>query len=105
MELHTFSSLNAEFLDQYSGCMSAADLALVYYNPKAIEHKGLPMIQKDQVQGAFLPSKVEVSNASTHVKDWLENQDLKDCVILLMTSGNFDGIQLNEWGKALVQQA
>ena len=105
MELHTFSSLNAKFLDQYSGCMSAADKALVYYNPQAIEHKGLAMIQEKQVKDAFKPSKVEVSNASAHVKNWLENQDLKDCVILLMTSGNFDGIKLDDWGKDLVKQA
>lgn len=105
MELHTFSSLNAEFLEQYSGCMSAADFALVYYNPKAIEHKGLPMIQKDQVKSAFQPSKVEVSDTSAHVRDWLERQDLKDCVVLLMTSGNFDGIKLNQWGEDLIKMA
>ncbi|MEQ8907563.1 MAG: Mur ligase family protein [Vicingaceae bacterium] len=103
MELHTFSSLNKDFLSEYSGCMSAADEAVVYFNPKAIEHKGLDMIQSEDVAKAFLPSKVNVFDDSAEVKRWVEAQDLKNSVLLLMTSGNFDGINLNEWADQLVK--
>ena len=102
MELHTFSSLNKEFLAEYSGAMTAADDAIVYYNLKTIKHKGLASISKKDIESAFLPSKVKVYDNSAEVKSFLENQRLKNSVLLLMTSGNFDGIDLNELAKNLV---
>ena len=102
MELHTFSSLNKAFLKQYSGSMSAADEAIVYFNPKTLEHKGLPAISTKEVQDAFLPSQVQVFNSSTAIADYLKAKDWKNKVLLLMTSGNFDGIDLNAFGEALV---
>lgn len=103
MELHTFSSLNKEFLSQYSDCMSSADMALVYYNPKAIKHKGLEMIESQEVQDAFLPSKVQVFNESNAIKTCIENTNLNQSILLLMTSGNFDGLDLNSWAKELAK--
>jgi UDP-N-acetylmuramate: L-alanyl-gamma-D-glutamyl-meso-diaminopimelate ligase len=102
MELHTFSSLNKEFLQQYSGSMSAVDEAIVYFNPKTLEHKGLPSISTQEVQDAFLPSKVKVFNASAEIANFLRAKDWKNKVLLLMTSGNFDGIDLNAFAEELV---
>ena len=102
MELHTFSSLNKEFLQEYSGAMSAADEAVVYFNPKAIDHKGLAQISKKEVAAAFEPSKVKVYDQSEAVKQFLESHNLKNSVLLLMTSGNFDGVDLNELGGRLI---
>ena len=102
MELHTFSSLNKEFLQEYSGAMTAADEAVVYFNPKAIEHKGLASITKAEVEEAFKPSQVKVYDQSETVKQFLEGNSLKNAVLLLMTSGNFDGVNLNELGERLI---
>ena len=102
MELHTFSSLNKEFLQEYSGAMSAADEAVVYFNPKAIEHKGLASISKAEVEGAFKPSIVKVYDQSETVKQFLERNKLENAVLLLMTSGNFDGVDLNKLGESLM---
>ncbi len=102
MELHTFSSLNKDFLKEYSGSMSAADIAVVYFNKKTIEHKGLENIQLKDVEDAFYPSKVIVYTDSEEVKSFLESTDLNNSVLLLMTSGNFDGINLNDLASSLV---
>lgn len=102
MELHTFSSLTKDFLNEYSGAMNAADEAIVYFNPKAIAHKGLDPIDKKAVMEAFAPSPISVYDNSTEVKDYLENKKLKNNVLLLMTSGNFDGVNLNELGEKLI---
>ena len=102
MELHTFSSLNKSFLQEYSGAMSAADEAVVYFNPKTIEHKGLASISKKDVETAFAPSKVSVYDQSETVKQFLEGNSLENSVLLLMTSGNFDGVDLNALGKDLI---
>ena len=101
MELHTFSSLTSSFLNEYSGSMNDADQAIVYFNPKAITHKGLKELTIEEVKEAFLPSKVQVFNKSDLVKSFIEKLQLDNAVLLLMTSGNFDGINLNELGKQL----
>ena len=102
MELHTFSSLNKEFLTEYTGAMDFADEAIVYFNPKTIEHKGLDSISKEDIEKAFLPSKITVFDDSNKIKTFFERTTLNNAVLLLMTSGNFDGIDLNELGNAKV---
>ena len=102
MELHTFSSLNKTFLQEYSGCMSATDEAIVFFNPKTIQHKGLETITKQDVEKAFLPSKVTVYDDASLVTTYLKAQNLDNTIVLLMTSGNFDGLNLNEFAQELV---
>lgn len=97
MELHTFSSLDETFLKEYSGSMSSADIAIVYFNPKAIEHKGLKELNAEHIRAAFLPSEVSVFDDSSSIATYLKSISLKNCVLLLMTSGNFDGIDLNQF--------
>lgn len=102
MELHTFSSLNKAFLSEYAGSMSAADEAYVYYNPKTIQHKGLSSISIDEVKQAFLPSRVTVFDESETIINKLKSKKWNNNVLLLMTSGNFDGVNLNELGEELI---
>jgi len=102
MELHTFSSLNKTFLKEYSGCMSATDEAIVFFNPKTIQHKGLETITKQDVEKAFLPSKVTVYDDAKLVTNYLKSQNLDNSVVLLMTSGNFDGLNLNDFAQELI---
>src|SRR5690554_757119 len=103
MELHTFSSLNKNFLAEYAGAMSEADEAIVYFNPKAIQHKGLKMLDKNDIEKAFLPSKVKVYDKSEEILAYITGLALKDSVLLLMTSGNFDGINLDDLAKSLIK--
>lgn len=104
MELHTFSSLNAAFLDEYRDSMKLADVAVVYFNPHTIEHKKLEAISTNQVKKAFGRDDLIVMNASAEVRTFLEKQDYKKDVLLLMSSGNFDGIDLNAFGKMLAEK-
>lgn len=102
MELHTFSSLNKTFLQQYSNSMSAADEAIVYFNPKTIAHKGLEAISIQDIEDAFAPSKVKVYDKASQVVERLTSISLENTALLLMTSGNFDGLDLNRFGKDLL---
>ena len=101
MELHTFSSLNSEFLEQYKGSMDAADEAIVYFNPQTLEHKKLASLSIDQVRNAFARQDIKVYNVSSDLKSYLENYPWNGEVLLLMSSGNFDGLNLNEFGKKI----
>ena len=92
MELHTFSSLTAEFLKEYNGAMDAADEAYVYFNPHTIAHKKLSPITIEQVKSAFARPDIKVSTDSKQLVAELQSKNWNNSVLLFMTSGNFDGM-------------
>lgn len=92
MELHTFSSLNAEFLSHYEGSMNTADRAIVYFNPKTIAQKKLPPISVEQVKEGFAREDLEVYTDSEKLVADLKAMNWNAQNLLLMTSGNFDGV-------------
>ncbi len=101
MELHTFSSLNAEFLNEYAGSMSSADEAIVYYNPHTVAHKKLAEITKDQIKSAFDDDALQVYDNSNEVLEKLKSSNLNNSVLLMMSSGNFDGLKYEELPEIL----
>jgi UDP-N-acetylmuramate: L-alanyl-gamma-D-glutamyl-meso-diaminopimelate ligase len=103
MELHTFSSLNENFLNEYQGSMALADEAFVYYNPHTIEHKKLKAISEEQVNQAFGGSNLKVYTNSKNLLSDLLKIDFKDKNLLMMSSGNFDGIDFKDLGDQVVK--
>lgn len=102
MELHTFSSLNETFLAQYNGAMALADEAIVYFNPHTIEHKKLKPISIEQVKYAFGGNNLEVMTDSKLIQEKLKSMDWENKNLLLMTSGNFDGMDFKEFADLLI---
>jgi UDP-N-acetylmuramate: L-alanyl-gamma-D-glutamyl-meso-diaminopimelate ligase len=100
MELHTFSSLRKDFLPFYQGCMSAADHALVYFSPEVVAHKKLEPLNIDEVQQAF-GGNVVVKNTTEDVLSYVGNLKSDNTVLLMMSSGNFDGIDYDALGSEL----
>jgi len=102
MELHTFSSLTEEFLQQYAHAMDEADVAMVYYSPAAVQHKKLPPIHPEMIFKAFQRDDLQVYDNSETLRTKLLDMDWHRSVLLLMSSGNFDGINLNQFGEKIV---
>jgi len=102
MELHTFSSLKKEFLPEYKGSMAFADRAFVYFNPQTIEHKQLDPISVDDVQDAFGGDNLEVFTDSDLLFKTLEKIEWKGKNLLIMSSGNFSGKNIKEFGKSIL---
>jgi|SRR5690554_1979012 len=92
MELHTFSSLNKKFLPLYDGAMEKADRALVYFSPKVVEHKKLEPLSANEVEKAFGTRNIEVYTESSKLLSALRAISWKGKTLLMMSSGNFDGI-------------
>lgn len=92
MELHTFSSLNKVFLSQYAGTMDKADIPIVYFNPATLEHKQLPPISVEEVKHAFANDDLMVFTDIDKLKDFLLIQKWDKMNLLLMSSGNFGGM-------------
>jgi len=104
MELHTFSSLTEEFLPQYEGCMNEADVAFVYYNPEVIQHKHLKEIDPEQVKLAFGGTNLAVFTDSEALQQKLRELKFDNSALLLMTSGNFSGVNLKEFAQELLKK-
>lgn len=102
MELHTFSSLNKDFLSQYDGAMQDADEAYVYFNPQTIAHKKLDPITKEEVKAAFNSDNVRVYTSSEELLEMLKTKNWEGANLLMMTSGNFDGVDFKELGDQLL---
>lgn len=101
LELHTFSSLNENFLKEYKGTMADADVAIVYFNPKTIEHKKLPPISSEIIFRSFDRNDIKVMNDSIQLMDYLNSEDKQQVVYLMMSSGTFDGLNLKSFAESL----
>ena len=102
MELHTFSSLNKEFLSQYDGAMKNADKAFVYYSPKTLEHKKLQDLSPEEVKNAFNSDNITVFTDSNDLVENLKSNNWNNKNLLMMSSGNFDGLDFDELGEELL---
>ncbi len=100
MELHTFSSLRKDFLPLYKNAMDAADVALVYFSLAVLEHKKLETLSLEEVKNHF-GGNVIVVNETKEVLDFIHSEITKNSVLLMMSSGNFDGINYEELGEEL----
>jgi UDP-N-acetylmuramate: L-alanyl-gamma-D-glutamyl-meso-diaminopimelate ligase len=104
MELHTYSSLKKEFLPHYHDAMIDANLALVYFNHEVVQHKRLAPITCDLVREGFGGNVVAIDSKEEVLKV-LYNEDWTNSVLLLMSSGNFDGLNYDELFEELSNNA
>jgi UDP-N-acetylmuramate: L-alanyl-gamma-D-glutamyl-meso-diaminopimelate ligase len=102
MELHTFSSLKKEFLPHYKNCMQMADEALVYFSPAVVAHKKLEPISKEQVFDGF-GGGITVATQTQEVLDFITKNAEANSALLMMSSGNFDGIDYDKLGSQLLE--
>ena len=93
-ELHTFSSLNKDFLPQYDQKMSDADVAVVFYSPHTLEMKRLPMISPEEIKSAFGDQNLLVFTDSQQLSNFLMSQNWHQSNLLMMSSGTFGGMDL-----------
>jgi UDP-N-acetylmuramate: L-alanyl-gamma-D-glutamyl-meso-diaminopimelate ligase len=99
LELHTYSSLNAEFLKEYKGALDAADIAVVFYSPPAVEIKKLEEVTEIQIANAFERDDLIIYTNPEDFKNFLFSQSFDNKSLLLMSSGNYGGLDFDEVKK------
>ena len=99
LELHTYSSLNAEFLAEYKGALNYADKAVVFYSPHAVEIKKLKEVSKGQIANAFEREDLIIYTNPVEFKEYLFSQKLEKTALVLMSSGNYGGLDFDEVKK------
>ena len=95
LELHTYSSLNAEFLKEYKGALDTADVAVVFYSPHAVEIKKLKEVTHQQIADAFERDDLFIYTNPDDFKNFLFSQNFHNKALLLMSSGNYGGLDFN----------
>ncbi|RYG04133.1 MAG: peptidoglycan synthetase [Chitinophagaceae bacterium] len=94
LELHTFSSLNQQFMTEYKGVMDPADEAVVFYSKHALELKRMPDLPVEAVKAGFEKDELQVFNTRAELDAWLNSRDYLNSNLLLMSSGNYDGLDI-----------
>jgi UDP-N-acetylmuramate: L-alanyl-gamma-D-glutamyl-meso-diaminopimelate ligase len=104
LELHTYSSLNIAFMQQYHNALEQADSAVVFYSKHALEIKKLPELKKEDVYNGFAKKGLIILTDTVTLQQWLLKQDYTNATLLLMSSGNYDGIDILTFANRLLNK-
>ena len=96
LELHTYSSLNPEFLKQYEGTLDKVDQAVVFYSLDALKIKGLPEVTAQQIKDAFGREDIKVYTKAEDFQTFLYEYNFENTTLLLMSSGNYGNLDLEK---------
>lgn len=102
VELHTYSSLNKKFLPQYKDSLKNAQVPVVYYNPDKIKAKKLDPIAESDIKSAFSNQNIRVFDNAQHLESFLLEQSWKNKNLLMMSSGNFGGIDIGKLSEKII---
>lgn len=102
LELHTFSSLNENFLAEYKNAMQNADIAIVFYSNHALELKQMPPLAKEIVYQSFNKKDLIVFNKKEELTEFLLHQQYKNSNLLLMSSGDYDGVNVINFAQQII---
>lgn len=100
LELHTYSSLNSEFLNEYQSTLDDADEAIVFFSPKAVEIKRLDILSKEVILEKFKRQDLKVFTSSQEVLDYLYQKNYENDVLLMMSSGHYGGFDFKKFAKS-----
>jgi UDP-N-acetylmuramate: L-alanyl-gamma-D-glutamyl-meso-diaminopimelate ligase len=95
-ELHTYSSLNKDFIHNYAHTFDDADIAVIYLNPKAVSLKKLELMDEDTLRAGFKRKDILLFTEVDKLKAFLESQDFEQTNLLMMSSGNYDDMDMSQ---------
>lgn len=103
LELHTYSSLNEQFMQEYAGAMDKADEAAVFYSKHALELKRMPDLAPEKVKEGFGKPNLQVFNSKDALEEWLKSRSYEQANLVLMSSGNYDGLDVTTFAHQITQ--
>ena len=96
LELHTYSSLNPVFLEQYDHAMDGLDNAVVFYSEDALKIKRMEPISPELIKEKFKNQNLRVFTNAEDLHKYWETLDKSKGAFLMMSSGNFGGLDLTK---------
>jgi len=101
LELHTYSSLNADFMKEYDGALETLDEAAVFFSKHALALKRMPDLPIDVVKAGFNKENLNVFTDKAALEHWLDTRDTANANILFMSSGNYDGLDIFSYAEKI----
>jgi len=95
LELHTYSSLNENFLSEYANSLASSDEAVVFYSPSALKIKQLNPISSEQIANAFQHKNLTIYTDPIEFQEFIKTQNYSNTSLLLMSSGNYGGLNFD----------
>lgn len=102
-ELHTFSSLNKNFLTNYKGTFNAPDEAIVFFDSQLIKEKNYPLISEEDIRVSFKRKDIKVFTDPSKLEAYLLEKDWTDHDLIFMSSGNFLGLDLASIASKIIK--
>ena len=102
VELHTYSSLNKKFLPQYRDTLKNAQTAVVYFSPDKVKAKKMEALSASDIRASFANPKIEVFDRLDRMEAFLVSQKWENKNLLMMSSGNFGGLDLVRLSEKIV---
>lgn len=94
LELHTYSSLNPVFLEQYDHALDGLDNAVVFYSEDALKIKRMEPISPELIKEKFKNDNLKVFTNAEDLHSYWESLDKTKGAFVMMSSGNFGGLDL-----------
>ncbi|MEO7990555.1 MAG: Mur ligase family protein [Chryseolinea sp.] len=101
-ELHTYSSLNKKFIPQYKDSLKAAQVPVIYFNPEKMKAKNMEILSSEEIKQAFNNQDVVVFDDAKKLEAFLLQQSWKNKNLLMMSSGNFGGIDIHKLADKVI---
>ncbi len=102
LELHTYSSLNKQFIANYSDTLIAADEACIYFNPDNNKLDEENKLKPEDLQVAFNLKHLKVFTAISDMEKYLVDADWQNHNLLFMSSGNFKGLDIQKLADRII---
>ncbi len=103
LELHTYSSLNESFMQQYNGAMELADHAAVFFSKHALELKRMPPLSSQAIMAGFNKEHLLILESKDELQKWLSDQTYTNANLAFMSSGNYDGFDIHSYAKQITR--
>jgi UDP-N-acetylmuramate: L-alanyl-gamma-D-glutamyl-meso-diaminopimelate ligase len=91
-------------MNEYKGAMDKADEAAVFYSKHALELKRMPDLPKEVVLKGFDKPGLQVITDKAELEQWLNNLTYNNANLVLMSSGNYDGLDVNAFAQKITAQ-
>lgn len=102
LELHTYSSMNSDFIPQYKNSTHQADLVYLFLNEEAAKIKGMKLPQPEEIKTAFNDRSIRVFYDKNQMELSLLEENYFNSILLLMSSGSFDNWEIPVFIKKII---
>ncbi len=99
LELHTYSSLNKNFLPQYYSTVNECDEITIYFDPKALEIKRMEALDLQFIKDSFGRQNMNVIDNPAELKVQMDIARKGRGLLVFLGSGNWAGMELVVYNK------